>query len=67
MDHVFVLSSAIDIYLQNRKRVYCAFIDYKKAFDLVDRSSLWSKLIGHRVNAKLITVIYNLYYNAVMC
>ena len=45
LDHIFVLQSLIDIYLHHRKRLYCAFIDYKKAFDLVDRISLWSKLI----------------------
>ena len=49
MDHVFVLDYIIDIYLQKLKRVYCAFIDCKKAFDLVDRSSLWSKLIIHGI------------------
>ena len=60
MDHVFVLNSIIDIYLQKRKRVYCAFIDYKKAFDLFDRPSLWSKLISHGINGKLMPVIFNL-------
>ena len=67
MDHVFVLNSIIDIYLQKRKRVYCAFIDYKKAFDLVDRSSLWSKLISHGINGKLMSVIFNLYHHAKSC
>ena len=67
MDHVFVLNSIIDIYLQKRKRVYCSFIDYKKAFDLVDRSSLWSKLISHGINGKLMSVIFNLYHHAKSC
>ena len=67
MDHVFVLNSIIDIYLQKRKRVYCAFIDYKKAFDQVDRSSLWSKLISHGINGKLMSVIFNLYHHAKSC
>ena len=67
MDHVFVLNSIIDIYLQKIKRVYCAFIDYKKAFDLVDRSSLWSKLISHGINGKLMSVIFNLYHHAKSC
>ena len=42
MDHVFVLNSIIDIYLQKRKRVYCSFIDYKKAFDLFDSLLLYA-------------------------
>ena len=65
--HVFVLNSIIDIYLQKRKRVYCSFVDYKKAFDLVDRSSLWSKLISHGINGKLMSVIFNLYHHAKSC
>ena len=69
MDHVFVLNSIIDIYLQKRKRVHCAFIDYKKAFYLVDRSSLWSKLISYGINGKLMSVIFNmtLYHHAKSC
>ena len=45
-DHIFALHSIIDLYLNKfnrKKRLYCAFIDYRKAFDLVDRASLWSK------------------------
>ena len=67
MDHAFVLNYIIDIYLQKRKRVYCSFIDYKKAFNLVDRSSLWSKLISHGINGKLMSVIFNLYHHAKSC
>ena len=67
MDHVFVLNSIIDIYLQKRERVYCSFIDYKKAFDLVDRSSLWSKPISPGINGKLMSVIFNLYHHAKSC
>jgi hypothetical protein len=68
MDHIFVLHSIIDLYLhQKRKRIYCAFIDYKKAFDLIDRASLWSKLISNNINGKVVTVIYNMYNKAKSC
>jgi hypothetical protein len=42
LDHTYVMHSLIEMYLARGKRLYCAFVDYKKAFDLVDRSSLWS-------------------------
>ena len=67
IDHVFTLHAIIDLYLHKRKRVYCAFIDYKKAFDLIDRSSLWGKLISSGINGKIVTVIYNMYANAKSC
>jgi len=66
-DHTFVLHALIDLYLHRKKRLYCAFVDYKKAFDLIDRSSLWSKLIGCGINGNVIRVIYNLYDNAKSC
>ena len=67
IDHVFVLHCLIDLYLSQRKRLYCAFVDYKKAFDLVDRSSLWSKLISNNINGKIFNVVYNLYDKAKSC
>jgi len=66
-DHIFVLSSIIELYLSRHKRLYCAFIDYKKAFDLVDRSSLWSKLLSNGINGKILQVVYNMYDQAKSC
>ena len=55
------------MYLQDKKRIYCAFIDYTKAFDLIDRSHLWAKLLDAGVNGNIFTVIHNLYKNAKSC
>ena len=67
LDHIFALHSIIDLYLSESKRVYCAFIDYKKAFDLVDRSALWIKLMNTNVNGKFFQIIYNMYGQAKSC
>jgi hypothetical protein len=67
MDHIFVLHSVIELYLARRKRIYCAFVDYRKAFDLVDRSSLWLKLISSGINGNVIRVVYNMYDKAKSC
>ena len=67
LEHAFVLQSLIGLYLHKKKRLYCLFVDYKKAFDLVDRSSLWMKLISHGINGKIISVIYNMYKGAKSC
>ena len=69
-DHIFVLNSVIDLYLnkfKRKKRLFCAFIDYEKAFDLVDRTSLWSKLLDHKINGKILRIIYNIYQKAKAC
>ena len=67
LDHTFVLHSLVNLYLHRRKRIYCLFVDYRKAFDLVDRSSLWTKLISHGINGNIVAVIYNMYNNAKSC
>ena len=66
-DNIFVLKTIIDIYLQKKKRLYCAFIDYKKAFDLIDRSFLWLKMLKMGLRGKLCTVIKNIYESAKSC
>ena len=62
MDHIFTLHSIIEYYKCKRGRVNCAFIDYSKAFDLIDCASLWVKLLNHGVNGKILGVIQNIYH-----
>ena len=42
IDHVFALHCLIDVYLQRgkKRRLFCALIDYKNAFDSVQRGLL---------------------------
>ena len=54
-------------YKAKAKRLYCAFIDYEKAFDSVNRSALWIKLINNGVNGRILQVIMNLYLNCKSC
>ena len=63
-DHMFVLNCLIYFYKARYEKLFCAFIDYMKAFDLINRAILWSKLIQNEINGKFITVIFNLYLNA---
>ena len=67
IDHIFVLHSLVNVYQYQKRKLFCAFVDYQKAFDLVDRSSLWSKLIRHGVVGKIFTVIKNMYTHAKSC
>ena len=48
--HIFVLKSIIDIYLYKNKKVYCVFVDYKAAYDKINRAILWEKLISSGIN-----------------
>ena len=66
-DHSFSLKTLIDLYLMKKKRLYCCFVYYSKAFDTVNRSALWSKLISNGIGGKLIKAIYSIYNNAKSC
>ena len=61
MDHILTLHAIIEYYKCKKGRVYCAFIDYSKSFDLMDRASLWVKLLNHGVNRKILSAIQNIY------
>ena len=67
IDHIFVLNELINLYLEKKQRLYCCFIDYKKAFDTINRTALWEKLLKNEINGKILTVIVNMYQNAKSC
>ena len=43
-DNVFILHGLISHMLNQGKKLFCAFIDFTKAFDYVARDNLWFKL-----------------------
>ena len=45
VENIFVLHGIISHMLNEGKCLYCAFIDFTKAFDYVVRDNLWMKLI----------------------
>ena len=45
VDNIFVLHSLIAHMVNQGKKLYCAFIDFTKAFDYVVRDNRWYKLV----------------------
>ena len=39
-DNIFILYSLITLYLSKKKKLFCYFIDFKKAFDTIWRAGL---------------------------
>ena len=66
-NHIFFLKTLIDLYLFRKKRLYCCFMDYNRALDMVTRAALWSKLLSKGIGGKIITSIYLMYNNAKSC
>jgi len=67
VDNIFVLHSIIQRYLKRRKKVYAAFVDFKKAFDTVDRSVLWEILFTYGVRGKMLRMLQGIYSLVLSC
>ena len=51
-DGIFILHSLVQHVLKNNDKLYCAFIDYEKAFDTVIHEALWLKLVENGISCK---------------
>jgi len=60
-DNIFVLHGLNNHMINRSKQLYCAFIDFSKAFDYVDRNSLWLKLIKLGVRGKMLDIVRSMY------
>ena len=61
VDCIFIFSSIISKTLSTGNKLYCAFLDYEKAFDKIDRSLLWHKLLAENVSSKLVKALKSMY------
>ena len=66
-DHVFVMKTLIDKYLNTGKRLYMCFIDFKKAFDTVWREGLFYKLLKQGISRKFVNLLINTYSKQKSC
>ncbi len=67
LDHIFVLKAFIDMYLARKRKLFCCFVDYSKAFDTVCRQALWHKLLRYGISGKVLDVMKSLYSNVKSC
>ncbi len=67
LDHMLLLKCIVDLFKWKKRKLFCLFVDYKKAFDMVWREGLWWKLVRDNVNGKLLKVIHSMYSNIKSC
>ena len=65
-DNIFILRSLIDKQKQSRQKgkagkLYCCFVDFRKAFDAVPRAVLWQVLEELGVHGRILDIIKSLY------
>ena len=66
-DCIFILHSIIQNVLANKSKLFCAFIDYEKAFDTVVRDALWVKLVNLNISCKILTMLKSIYHCVKSC
>ena len=60
-DHIFTMLAVIQKQLLRHRKLYVAFIDFKKAFDSVRRDKLWRVLLANGVNGKFLNALKSMY------
>uniref|UniRef100_A0A1Y1JWU5 Reverse transcriptase domain-containing protein n=1 Tax=Photinus pyralis TaxID=7054 RepID=A0A1Y1JWU5_PHOPY len=62
-DHVFTIKQIIEKTRMSRTKTYLAFVDLEKAFDKVQRETVWKSLERRKVDTKLVRAIRSIYNN----
>lgn len=67
VDCIFIFHAIISRVLNNGDKLYCCFVDYQKAFDLVNRAFLWQKLIKDGCSKIMIKALQAMYTSIKSC
>ena len=66
-DHISSLTSIIDTRKKLKMSTFCAFIDFRKAYDTINREKLWRRLSDIGVGGKLFRSVQALYSSVTSC
>ncbi len=64
MDHIFTLSSIIRNKLNQKKEIFACYIDFRKAFDLLDRDLMLYRFLEYGIDGKFYDAIKGIYHRA---
>lgn len=67
VDHIFSLYSLIELSKTFKTKLFCAFIDFEKAFDSVWRVGLCNKILLNNIDGKFFNIITNMYKGIKSC
>ena len=63
-DNIFILCAIIDKQRCLSKPLYTCFVDFTKAFDYIDRTALYYKLLNRGIDGNLLNVIRGMFSKA---
>jgi len=67
VDNMFVLKMLIDYLYSSKKKLFCTCIDFKAAFDTINRHMLWMKLEHYCIRGNFLNVLKTMYEKAKSC
>lgn len=67
IDHINSLTTLLETRKSRKLSTYCAFIDFKKAYDSVDRDILWAKISALGISGNMALALKSLYNNVQCC
>jgi hypothetical protein len=62
-DNAFILNTLYDKYKAASKPIYTAFIDFRKAYDSINRNILWNSLRSLGLHGRMMDTIISMYKN----
>jgi hypothetical protein len=60
-DHIFIMRTMIEKRKKEKGKLYCCFVDFKKAFDSIPRDLLWQELAAKGITGKMLQCIKSIY------
>ena len=61
IDCIFIIQGLTDIMFSKGLKLYVCFIDYEKAYDLIDRACMFHKLVKSDISSKYLNIFKDLY------
>ena len=67
IDHISCITNIIETRKLKLKQTFAAFIDFRKAYDSINRPLLWTKLEDLGIGGNILTVIKSIYNDVQYC
>ena len=67
IDQISSLTSIIDTRIKRKLSTHTAFIDFKKAYDSINRDKLWARLFEIGISGKMLKAVKSLYSSISSC
>ncbi len=66
-DNLFIVSQIVKFYKNKKKPLYSCFVDFRKAFDMLNREALMIKLLQMEIGGKFYSIVKDMHINNYCC